>query len=70
MIQVTDTRGGYELRRDDDPPQAESFFVRDSELPALIAELLARETAEADAWDLFAYFCGNDQAVHWQAVRP
>jgi hypothetical protein len=73
MIIVTDTRGGYLLSRDDDPPTAEPLFVAASELPALLVDLLARETGTtdtagaADEWDFFAFLCGNYQVM---AVRP
>ena len=72
MIHVTDTRGGYLLARDDDRETTESFFVATAELPALLADLLAREAGPqagnaADEWDFFAFLCGNDQIM---AVRP
>jgi hypothetical protein len=69
MITVTNTRGGYELRRDDDPPTAEPLFVDSSELPALLAELMARETGAPDAWDMFAFLCGNDQIALSREAR-
>jgi len=67
MIIVEDTRGGYTLRREEDPPQ-ETLFIATSELPALLAELIARESSAdiADEWDTFAFLCGNDQIM---AVR-
>jgi hypothetical protein len=61
MIHVTDTRDGYLLSRDDAPPTATPFFIAQNELPALLAELLARETGDTNAWDVFAFLCGNDQ---------
>jgi hypothetical protein len=73
MIIVEHEHGGLRLARWDgtDPRPLETFFVADSELAALIADLLARATQAPAAaeWDLFAYFCGNDQATPEMVVQ-
>lgn len=61
MILVTNAKGGLYLRRDDDE-EATPLFVAESELADVLAQLLAAANGDDDAqaWDAFCYFQGND----------
>jgi hypothetical protein len=67
MILIQDAKGGLTIRRDTDPVDRPPLFVRTDELAAFLADLLTHATTTAatstDAWDTWAWLCGNDEAA-------